>query len=107
MSTTGLIFFGTPFRGAAGMSQIEILETARQEYLETKIPWILRERADEDFLEEVVDQFGKTRRWVNKARVTCFYELKWSIGGKIGLVGLGKGCVFRLKLTIFAEICRG
>ncbi|KAF2804502.1 uncharacterized protein BDZ99DRAFT_363154, partial [Mytilinidion resinicola] len=33
-STTGLIFFGTPFRGAEGMSQMEMLEAARREYHE-------------------------------------------------------------------------
>ncbi|KAF1348304.1 hypothetical protein EJ07DRAFT_141923 [Lizonia empirigonia] len=31
-STTGLIFFGTPFRGAEGMNQMEMLEAARREY---------------------------------------------------------------------------
>ncbi|PVH90814.1 hypothetical protein DM02DRAFT_547058, partial [Periconia macrospinosa] len=35
-STTGLPFFGTPFRGAVGMSQIEMLEAARREYHEDK-----------------------------------------------------------------------
>ncbi|KAH7109609.1 hypothetical protein B0J11DRAFT_401476, partial [Dendryphion nanum] len=33
-STTGLVFFGTPFRGAEGMSQMEMLEAARREYQE-------------------------------------------------------------------------
>ncbi|KAF1928480.1 uncharacterized protein M421DRAFT_62386, partial [Didymella exigua CBS 183.55] len=33
-STTGLIFFGTPFRGAEGMNQMEMLEAARREYHE-------------------------------------------------------------------------
>ncbi|PSN70659.1 hypothetical protein BS50DRAFT_463049, partial [Corynespora cassiicola Philippines] len=33
-STTGLVFFGTPFRGAEGMSQVEMLAAARQEYEE-------------------------------------------------------------------------
>ncbi|KAF2478346.1 uncharacterized protein BDR25DRAFT_251107 [Lindgomyces ingoldianus] len=32
VSTTGLIFFGTPFRGAGGMKQMEMLEAARREY---------------------------------------------------------------------------
>ena len=31
-----------------------------------------------EFLQEVVDQFGKTRRLTNKALVACFYELKSS-----------------------------
>mgnify|MGYP001249839509 FL=1 len=31
-STTGLIFFGTPFRGAEGMSQSEMLQAALSGY---------------------------------------------------------------------------
>jgi hypothetical protein len=31
-STTGLVFFGTPFRGAEGMSQSEMLQAALSEY---------------------------------------------------------------------------
>jgi hypothetical protein len=84
-STTGLVFFGTPFRGAEGMSQIEMLEAARREYQEDDTqPEVLKIlEPGNEFLHELVDQFGKTQRQVNKAQVACFYELKSSNIGKI------------------------
>ncbi|KAF1828125.1 hypothetical protein BDW02DRAFT_538642, partial [Decorospora gaudefroyi] len=36
-STTGLVFFGTPFRGAEGMNQMEMLEAARREYHDDQV----------------------------------------------------------------------
>ncbi|KAL9089651.1 MAG: hypothetical protein Q9165_005683 [Trypethelium subeluteriae] len=85
ISTTGLIFFGTPFRGAGGMSQAEMLAAARSEYHDDNIqPEILRILEPEDeFLQDLVDQFGKTRRNANKTRVACFYKLKSSNVGRI------------------------
>ncbi|KAF2183062.1 hypothetical protein K469DRAFT_212821 [Zopfia rhizophila CBS 207.26] len=84
-STTGLVFFGTPFRGAEGMSQVEILKAARREYQENEVqPEVLKVlEPGNEFLQEVVDQFGKTQRLANKAQVACFYELKSSNVGKI------------------------
>jgi hypothetical protein len=84
-STTGLIFFGTPFRGAEGMSQMEMLEAARREYDEDEVqPEVLKIlEPGNEFLQDMVDQFGKTRRQVNKAAVACFYEIKSSNVGKI------------------------
>ncbi|KAF2474772.1 uncharacterized protein BDR25DRAFT_255199 [Lindgomyces ingoldianus] len=84
-STTGLIFFGTPFRGAEGMSQVEMLEAARREYEEDEVQGDILKILEpgNEFLQEVVDQFGKTRRQANKAQVTCFYELKSSNVGRI------------------------
>jgi len=85
VSTTGLIFFGTPFRGASGMSLVEMLEAARSEYHDDDIqPGILDIlQPGNEFLQDVVDQFGKTRRLENKAHVSCFYELKSSNVGRI------------------------
>ncbi|KAH5617588.1 hypothetical protein HBI23_253250 [Parastagonospora nodorum] len=84
-STTGLTFLGTPFRGAEGMSQAEMLAAAQCEYQQDEIqPEVLRilEPANE-FLQELVDQFGKMRRQPNKAHVACFYELMSSNVGRI------------------------
>ncbi|KAF2472617.1 uncharacterized protein BDR25DRAFT_284166 [Lindgomyces ingoldianus] len=85
VSTTGLIFFGTPFRGAEGMTQMEMLEAARMEYRDDEVqPEVLKIlEPGNEFLQEVVDQFGKTRRLANMAQVACFYELKSSNVGKI------------------------
>jgi hypothetical protein len=86
-STTGLIFFGTPFRGAEGMSQVEMLAAAQREYQEDDIqPEVLKIlEPGNEFLQEVVDQFGKMRAQAlaNKAQVACFYELGASNVGKI------------------------
>lgn len=84
-STTGLLFFGTPFRGAKGMSQMDMLEAARREYHDDELqPEVLKIlEPGNEFLQEVVDQFGKTRRQAHKAEVACFYELKPSNVGKI------------------------
>ena len=42
-STTGLIFLGTPFRGAEGMSQVEMLAAAQREYSQDEIqPEVLK-----------------------------------------------------------------
>lgn len=57
--TTGLIFFGTPFRGAEGMSQAELLEAAHQEYVKDKIQENILEilQPGNECLREVVDKF--------------------------------------------------
>ncbi|KAF2466856.1 uncharacterized protein BDR25DRAFT_267561 [Lindgomyces ingoldianus] len=84
-STTGLVFFGTPFRGAEGMSQVEMLEAARREYHQDEVYTDVLKILEpgNEFLQAVVDQFGKTRRLPNKAQVACFYELKPSNVGRI------------------------
>ncbi|KAF2473046.1 uncharacterized protein BDR25DRAFT_219130 [Lindgomyces ingoldianus] len=100
-STTGLIFFGTPFRGAGGMSQIEMLDAARREYEAEEVqPDVLKIlEPGNEFLQDLVDQFGKTRTEANKTMVACFYELKSSNVGKIvgkedRIVSLGKESAF-------------
>jgi hypothetical protein len=79
------MFFGTPFRGAEGMKQSEILEAARREYDEDQVQVeVLRIlEPGNEFLQDLVDNFGKTRSQANKAQVTCFYELKSSNVGAI------------------------
>ena len=67
------------------MSQTEMLAAARSEYHDDDIqPEILRILEPEnEFLQDLVDQFGKTRRNANKTQVACFYELKSSNVGRI------------------------
>jgi hypothetical protein len=69
------------------MKLSEMLEAARREYeddqLQTEVLRILE--PGNEFLQELVDQFGKTRSVANKAQVACFYELKSSnVGGIVG-----------------------
>lgn len=86
-STTGLVFFGTPFRGAEGMSQSEMLAAARREYEEDLVQGeVLRIlEPGNEFLQDLVDRFGKTRSKPNKAQVACFFELEsTNVGAIVG-----------------------
>jgi len=67
------------------MSQIEILEAARREYDEDEVQLDVLKILEpgNEFLQEIVDQFGRIQRQVNKAVVACFYELKSTNLGKI------------------------
>jgi hypothetical protein len=93
------------------MSQVEMLAAAQREYQQDEIqPEVLRIlEPGNEFLQEVVDQFGKTRRQANKAQVACFYELKSSNVGRI--VGKTDRTVGRERtmhptvLIIFIEVC--
>jgi hypothetical protein len=69
------------------MKLSEMLEAARMEYEEDQVQAdVLRIlEPGNEFLQGLVDQFGKTRSQANKAQVTCFYELKSSdVGGIVG-----------------------
>jgi hypothetical protein len=112
-SITGLIFFGTPFRGAEGMSQVEMLAAARREYQDDEVqPDVLKILAPgNDFLLELVDQFCMTRRKTNKFKVACFFELKPSnIGRTVGnqdrTVSL-KAVVYRIGYLMLTSCTRG
>ena len=93
------------------MTQVEMLAAARREYeedeMQTDILKILE--PGNEFLQEVVDQFGKTRRQANKAQVACFYELKASNVGRIvgkvdRTVSLEINCAFYPRLIVSVEI---
>ncbi|RAR00817.1 TPR-like protein [Stemphylium lycopersici] len=85
-STTGLVFFGTPFRGAEGMNQMEMLEAALREYHDDQMqPTALDVlQPGNAYLQDLVDGFlKKMRGQANKTRVVCFFELKSSNVGRI------------------------
>ncbi|KAH0329153.1 hypothetical protein KCU71_g792, partial [Aureobasidium melanogenum] len=84
-SATGLIFFGTPFRGAEGMSQSEMLQAALSEYEEEEVHTEVLRILDpgNELLQDLVDSFGKTRSLPNRAQVACFFELQPSNVGAI------------------------
>jgi hypothetical protein len=93
------------------MSQVEMLAAAQREYQQDEIqPEVLKIlEPGNEFLQEVVDQFGRTRRLANKTQVACFYELKPSNVGRI--VGKTDRTVGReptlhsTRLTVFSESC--
>ena len=62
-----------------------MLAAAQREYSQDEIqPEVLKIlEPGNEFLQEVVDQFGKTRTQAHKAQVACFYELKSSNVGRI------------------------
>ena len=69
------------------MNQSEMLEAARREYDEDRVQTELLRILEpgNEFLQDLVDNFGKTRSQANKAHVACFYELKSSnIGAIVG-----------------------
>jgi hypothetical protein len=80
-----------------------MLEAARREYQEDEVqPEVLKILGPgNEFLQEVVDQFGESRKQANKAQVACFYELKSSNVGKI--VGKKKRTVRSLGLYAIHE----
>ena len=67
------------------MGQMEMLEAAQREYKEEEVQADVLKILEpgNEFLQDIVDQFGKTRRQANKAQVACFYELKSSNVGRI------------------------
>jgi hypothetical protein len=82
-----LIFFGTPFRGAEGMSQSEMLQAALSEYEQEEVHTEVLKILDpgNELLQDMVDGFGKTRSLPNKAQIACFFELQPSnVGGIVG-----------------------
>ncbi|KIW36581.1 uncharacterized protein PV06_11169 [Exophiala oligosperma] len=84
----GLVFFGTPFRGADGMSQSEMVQAAAREFAEEDIesePLHILDPGNE-LLQDLVDDFQK-RVWTQMphARIACFFELQASeIGAIVG-----------------------
>jgi hypothetical protein len=67
------------------MSQSEMIQAALREYEEDQVRGDVLKvlQPGNEFLMDLVDSFGKTRRDTNKAQVACFYELKSSNVGAI------------------------
>jgi hypothetical protein len=101
ISTVGMVFFGTPFRGAEGMQQSELLEAAASEYGEGQVQGAVLNilAPGNETLEDLVDAFFTTTKYEKtKAHIACFYEQKPSNVGAI--VGGKKIIVCSLLLLI-------
>ena len=85
MSTTGMIFFGTPFRGAAGLNQSELLRAAQSQYERGQIQGAVLNilAPGNESLTDLMTFFFETRQEKDKACVACFFELKSSNVGAI------------------------
>ena len=79
-STTGMIFFGTPFRGAAGLNQNELLLAAQSQYEEDQVQGAALNILvpGNDSLADLMTLYFETRQEKWKAHVACFFELKSS-----------------------------
>jgi hypothetical protein len=101
-STAGLVFFGTPFRGCEGLSQAEMVEAAYLEYdpdmVQQDILQVLQ--PGNDFLQDLMDKFGRLRAQSPDLMVACFYELKSTNVGRI--VG-GKDRIVSLLTFLYTE----
>jgi hypothetical protein len=71
-----LIFLGTPFRGAPGLTQNEMIQAVEASYTDMVHGEILRILdPDDESLQEIVHTFEKIQgRTPNKAQVACFFE---------------------------------
>lgn len=72
--TTGLVFLGTPFRGASGMSQSGLLQAVVQEYEEVQAQTLRILDPGNDPLHDLVAEFCLIRSTPPRAHVACFYE---------------------------------
>lgn len=102
-STIGMVFFGTPFRGAGGMDQNTMLTAALNEYAKEQIHIenlnILA--PGNEILIELMDTFMETRREKHKTPAACFFEQKRS---NVGMIVGGED---RLVSTIEFELSHG
>ena len=77
-STAGMLFFGTPFRGAGGLNQAEMLQVIRSQYNDDQIQGsnlnILA--PGNEALMDLMDLFFENRQERNMARVAYFFEQK-------------------------------
>jgi hypothetical protein len=77
-ATMGVVFLGTPFRGAPGLTQSEMIRAVDASYKDTIQKEILRiHDPDDELLLEMVHDFEKILgRSSIRPRLTCFFEQK-------------------------------
>ncbi len=79
-STTGIVFFGTPFRGAGGLDQTEMLRAAQSQYAEDQVQRAVLNilfRGNESLI-DLTTYFFEARRGEGKPQIACFFEQKSS-----------------------------
>ena len=71
-----MAFFGTPFRGAGGLNQSEMLHAAQSQYEEGQVQGAVLNilAPGNESLTDLMTFFFETRQEKNKAHVACFYE---------------------------------
>ncbi|KAL9023003.1 MAG: hypothetical protein Q9196_007436, partial [Gyalolechia fulgens] len=84
-STTGMVFFGTPFRGAGGLDQAEMLRAAHSQYKDDQVQGAVLNilPPGNESLIDLITYFFETRQGKCDAPVACFFEQKSSNVGAI------------------------
>lgn len=84
-STTGMVFFGTPFRGAGGLDQTEMIRAAQSQYEEDQVQGAVLNilPPGNESLIDLTTYFFETRQGEGKAYIACFFEQKSSNVGAI------------------------
>jgi hypothetical protein len=75
-STVGLIFFGTPFRGAATLTIAKIVELAEQTFGKHQVlgKALRTSEEDDEALTSLLDGYLRTTKGGIKPIVACFWE---------------------------------
>jgi len=84
-STTGMVFFGMPFRGAGGLDQTEMIRAAQSQYAEDQVQAAVLNilPPGNESLIDLTTYFFETRQGEGKVHVACFFEQKSSNVGAI------------------------
>lgn len=84
-STTGMVFFGTPFQGAGGLDQTEIIRAAQSQYAEDQVQATVLNilSPGNESLIDLTTNFFETRQGEGKTHIACFFEQKSSNVGAI------------------------
>ena len=80
-----MMFFGTPFRGAGGLSQGEMLRAAQSQYEEGQVQGAVLNilAPGNETLIDLMTLFFETRQETNITYIACFFEQKSSNVGAI------------------------
>ncbi|KAI1092559.1 hypothetical protein F5B19DRAFT_194592 [Rostrohypoxylon terebratum] len=73
---TGMVFFGTPFRGADGEGQMRLIEAAQALHSGKVDPGVLRiTQRNDELLQRILNDFEDVHRYQeNETTLVCFYE---------------------------------
>ena len=80
-----MVFFGTPFRGASGLDQAEMIRAAQSQYEEDQVQGEILNilSPDNKSLIDLTTCFFETRQRESKAQIACLFEQKSSNVGTI------------------------
>ena len=107
-STTGMLFIGTPFRGAGGLSQAGILRAIQSQYEGEQVQGSTLNilAPGNEILLDLMDEFSETRKERNIAHVACFFEQKPSNVGAIykgPRLQVSESIVLQMRLTVYSN----